>query len=165
MSRRHCLVPVFHGIWLFHSFCPLFNNGPWVSGRVCYMCSICGWVLHWHLFYTLEPAISVCVNHCLLYKETSLRSERFTNLWGEKAINVNGSLILHLFSRTIVVVHPLVPLRSPIMDSWLDLYSTRHVFPAEEWALSLILKSSWLFPQYSCHYCTHRYISKGQSLL
>lgn len=51
VSRKHCFLEVLYHLWLLQSLCPFSHEGLWASeGRVWYMHSIYGGVLHSHLF-------------------------------------------------------------------------------------------------------------------
>lgn len=114
-------APVFH---------PLFWDGPCtLQGKGDAVVLLV--VEHSTETYFLHHVVSFCINCCPLHKEMSLmRSESCTH-YGYWDMNLEGSVIACLLSKSIVVDSPVRQWGPPL---WVlgQTYSARHAFPPVE---------------------------------
>lgn len=87
-SRTHGFLVVIHCFWLFCSFQPLSTMVPSLGRRrCCYRDAMISlraqnFVVPYYTSVTLQSAVRLCFNHCLLQIEDSpMRAKRCIDLW------------------------------------------------------------------------------------
>lgn len=125
IPRRHHFTLILASLWLLQPFYPISCNGPWALGVVVVMDA----QLVADPFTDTFPLYWVSAVHC---RDILWRVLRATLIYGYRDINLEGSLVLGLFSKIIVVCPSMGPMSFPD-NGFLDRFTEPGMYSLLWW--------------------------------
>lgn len=106
-----CFLVVIYHLWLFQSFCLLFQNNSWfLHGGLWHRFSNLNWPLFRFLFSVCWLVVGLWINCSLLKKEVYLTRMADAPIYGYTENSLVINLILCQFIWIMVVYYPLGPI-------------------------------------------------------